>query len=848
MKKRIYFAAICISSLLLGGCSLVELKQWVKANVVDTAKKYVPQEIKDMLKPKKEEAKKEEDDHSSEEQDDHQHDHEGEEGQGGEGQGGEGQGGEGQGGEEQQQHVHSTTASWSYDAEGHYHVCDECGEKYDTAAHQMDNGVITKPASCTEDGIKTFSCEICDYQVTETIPGSHNTEGEYVYDDDSHWKVCSECGEKILLGAHNYDEGNPIVLPTKFETGITRYTCLTCGRSYEVVTPKLDDTNLNVLFVGSALIRQNAGYTETFAGFANVMDGRTINYTMDNALTPTSGYSFNALADETTSLGGAFREKLAENEYDIIVMQVTRMIAKGHDSVAAKELESLQSISSLLKGETSQIYLLTHNSDESYSVFDVDENGAYTKTGTDSTTGAKANTAYYNEKAQEWATAFGAKVVNYGEALIEYQACAEMHGITATSSNCSNYLRGISLYEGIFNKLVPENVTYMHPGTSINDNDLHYLKRYAAQYCYAHEHIDSHETLHDTVNHWTECTICNHHVTSAPHNLVKDESTYVEATCTHEGFARFECECGYFIQETYNILPHEKADQWSHDEEYHWKACANCEEILDKAEHNFDQIETIKAATLAEEGEEKWTCSTCGYFKSVVIPKIVHTEHTSDNVMHYDDTYHWNECTFDGCNELLNKAAHTFDSGVITTQPTRTTKGVKTYTCTACDYSYTEEVDITTTNVLFLGTANMNNYEMDVHLNGLALDQGYKAVTGTYLTLGSGYGFNAIADTSTDESFGSQVATALEEQEFDVIILSINRMVTKGSDDVIAAERAYLSQIMPTLKAETSEIYLMSFNMDPGSTPKKYVVNETTGKYTADGTTGYDAVETSKYN
>ena len=72
-------------------------------------------------------------------------------------------------------------------------------------------------------------------------------------------------------------------------------------------------------------------------------------------------------------------------------------------------------------------------------------------------------------------------------------------------------------------------------------------------------------------------------------------------------------------------------------------------------------------------------------------------------------------------------------------------------------------------------------------------------------------------------------------------------MVTKGSDDVIAAERAYLSQIMPTLKAETSEIYLMSFNMDWGSTPKKYIVDGSTGQYSESGTTGIGDVETSKY-
>ena len=333
MKKRFCFAAICISALVLGGCSLRDVKSWISANVLSPIRELLPKENEE---PKKEDSKKE-DQPSGE--------------QGGQ----EEQGGEEQGGGEEQQHVHSTTASWSFDENGHYHICDECGEQFDNSNHELDDGVITTPATCTEDGVKTYSCSVCDYEITETIIASHDASGEYFYDDNNHWKVCGECGENILVGAHNYDEGTPIALPTKFETGITRYTCQTCPRFYDVETPKLDDTNLNVLFIGSALIRSNTGFTETFAGFANAMDARNINYTMENALTPSSGYSFNSLANENSGLGSTFRETLNENQYDIIVLQVTRMIAKGHDSVAAKELEALQSILSLLKGETSQI-------------------------------------------------------------------------------------------------------------------------------------------------------------------------------------------------------------------------------------------------------------------------------------------------------------------------------------------------------------------------------------------------------------------------------------------------------------------------------------------------------------
>ena len=736
--------------------------------------------------------------------------------------------------------------SYAHDAEHHWHVCSDCNEVYDLADHVFPTDPVITPATCTENGRRVYTCDVCGYQKIEVIQASHNTSGEYLHDAEHHWKVCPDCQQQILVADHEWDEGTPVTLPTKFETGLTRYACTICGETKEVVVDKLSDMNLNVLFVGSALIRSNTGFTETFAGLSNAIDGRSINYSMKTELTPGSGYNFKALADETSVLGTNLRDELADNAYDIIILQITRMMTSGHDSVANAELNHLKAIKTLLEGETSQIYLLTIPSDDSYSTFEVDENGNYVKGTTDATTGKVANTAYFSEKAHEFAADLGYGVIDYGCAEIAYEANATRLGLTCTKSNASNYLRGACAYESVFKQAIAENQNYQHDNTNIPDTELNYLKRFAAEYNYEHEHVDANTPIHDEAKHWTECTICSHRFNEANHNMVKNETTAVQASCTQEGFAHFDCDfCGYSKEETYPMVDHEAATTWSKDTDYHWHSCANCDTQLDKAAHTFDQGTISKPATLTEEGEMTYTCTVCGQTKAEVIPMIVHTDHTAAEAYSHDDTHHWHACTFEGCQEQLDKAPHAYEEEVIT-KATRTHGGLKRFTC-VCGATYDEEVEMLGTNLLILGTANVNNYNMDTHLSGLAQEAGYKAVTAEYLTLSSGYSFAAINDTSSDTSYGSRVREKLAENEYDAIIVSVCRMVTKGSDDVIAAEEAALADVVNLLSSETTEIYLMTFNMGWGSTPSLYSVDAETGAYVKGAASTYSDVETSNY-
>lgn len=68
-------------------------------------------------------------------------------------------------------HTHTPATAWTSDATGHWHAC-TCDEKFDFAAHTFNAGTITTPATETTAGVKTYTCTVCSYSKTETIPAT----------------------------------------------------------------------------------------------------------------------------------------------------------------------------------------------------------------------------------------------------------------------------------------------------------------------------------------------------------------------------------------------------------------------------------------------------------------------------------------------------------------------------------------------------------------------------------------------------------------------------------------------------------------------------------------------------
>ena len=64
---------------------------------------------------------------------------------------------------------HAWATEFSYDNFYHWVDCDSCDEIKDKQSHIWDNGTITTPPTAEADGVKTYTCEICEQTKTEDV-------------------------------------------------------------------------------------------------------------------------------------------------------------------------------------------------------------------------------------------------------------------------------------------------------------------------------------------------------------------------------------------------------------------------------------------------------------------------------------------------------------------------------------------------------------------------------------------------------------------------------------------------------------------------------------------------------
>lgn len=103
---------------------------------------------------------------------------------------------------------------------------------------------ITKPNSCTEDGVKTFKCS-CGASYTEVLPAYGH---DYQVDPSKHTDatctelaaetlVCTDCGDEIVqpygeLAEHDYQLASDGKEATCTEPGRLHWVCSVCGDEY----------------------------------------------------------------------------------------------------------------------------------------------------------------------------------------------------------------------------------------------------------------------------------------------------------------------------------------------------------------------------------------------------------------------------------------------------------------------------------------------------------------------------------------------------------------------------------------------------------------------------------------
>ncbi len=156
------------------------------------------------------------------------------------------------------------------------------------------------------------------------------------------------------------------------------------------------------------------------------------------------------------------------------------------------------------------------------------------------------------------------------------------------------------------------------------------------------------DALGHTVESWTSvdntyhkgtCSVCSAEVTEE-HTIVTREDD--EYTYTYCPVCDPDCENPLSKEEKNLEHTHDWSTDWSTDETYHWHDCNTCDEVNDKAEHDFEEV--VTDPTCVASGYTTYTCTVCeySYTGAYTNPTGVHT---------------WSEWTPDETNE--NKHVHT---------------------------------------------------------------------------------------------------------------------------------------------------------------------------------------------
>jgi cytochrome c2 len=137
--------------------------------------------------------------------------------------------------------------------------------------HIWNNGEITKAATCTEDGSKTYTCQNCGETKAETInklghsyisvvtAPTCTAEGYTTY-------TCSRCGDsyvdkKVAATGHSWNNGEVTKAATCTEDGSKTYKCQNCGETKTETINKLGHSYTSVVTAPTCTAEGYTTYT-----------------------------------------------------------------------------------------------------------------------------------------------------------------------------------------------------------------------------------------------------------------------------------------------------------------------------------------------------------------------------------------------------------------------------------------------------------------------------------------------------------------------------------------------------------------------------------------------------------
>ena len=87
---------------------------------------------------------------------------------------------------------HKLRETYSFDGNYHWLECTDCYNFFKRGPHAWNSGEVTKAATNDQEGIKTYTCSICNATKTETIPSPAATETNPISSSGSFFSKVSD--------------------------------------------------------------------------------------------------------------------------------------------------------------------------------------------------------------------------------------------------------------------------------------------------------------------------------------------------------------------------------------------------------------------------------------------------------------------------------------------------------------------------------------------------------------------------------------------------------------------------------------------------------------------------------
>ncbi len=567
-------------------------------------------------------------------------------------------------------------------------VCEETGEP--ARGHIYDEGQITTPVSCGEDGIKTYSCTVChDHAAdkkevyakatghilgaTEATETTERCKHTFTYTAE-----CQSCHQNISVGEpaveyiHSYTA--KITTPATCTTpGVKTYTCSVCE---DVKTESYTDENAHAW----GTTPTKAGNITTYTCTHNATHTRTVvKSDSDSAKVPAADLKSagelelsNAAISFDNSAKGVFDGKTN--------VDVKAGTLEGNDKAAALgELDP--ETAARVQGD---VYNFTMEADNA----PVTTFGGKVTIKIPYTLGAGEDPEeiviwYINGDKLEPMKATYSVIDGKGYAVFETEHFS-YYTVTRMTPKERCELYGHNYVTKQAEATCVTNGFYLEVCTRCKDKGRDEIIP-AMGHVWTEETQDATCTVNGKITR--SCENCDATLVSTifatGHKWTLNEQSSKTATCSESGKSHYDCsECG----ESYEVVEAQKAHMWQVSvvaptctlEGYTHKQCANCGVTVNSdtvKALGHDMVDTVVAPTCTEKGYTAHECSRCGYKTNNTDEKAALGHNMVNGVC--------SRCG-DGCN-------HDWKQTTVK-QATCTEEGYTEYTCSKCKSVRREDV------------------------------------------------------------------------------------------------------------------------------------------------------------